>query len=73
MFSFAQSLFLTLFTFPQPSYGDYYIDDTNSTLTYSSDPKVSWMVFNASNTIQVMLLPDDTYMQVDAFACYNHT
>ena len=72
MLSLVQSLFLTLFVFPQPSYGDYYIDDTNSTLTYSSGPKAAWGAFNASYTIS-LLLPNSTFMPVDGFACYNHT
>ncbi|KIM55191.1 hypothetical protein SCLCIDRAFT_1221339 [Scleroderma citrinum Foug A] len=71
MFSLARSLVFALLAFLQPSYADYYIDDTNSTLYYSTSAEV-WGAFNAS-TILTLLLPNGTYMPVNPYACYNNT
>jgi len=72
MFSLTQSLVFVLLAFLQPSYADYYIDDTNSTLYYSTSTEVIWGAFNASYTTSLPL-PNGTYMPVDAYACYNNT
>ncbi|KAG6331978.1 hypothetical protein ID866_7111 [Astraeus odoratus] len=52
---------------------DYYIDDTNTTLTYSSGPKAAWGPFAAGGESLELLLPNNTYMTIDPFQCYNHT
>ena len=48
MFRLIQSLALVLLAFPSSSYADYYIDDTNSTLSYSGLAKDAWRAFNAN-------------------------
>ena len=72
MFSLAQSPVFALLAFLQLSYADYYIDDTNSTLNYSTTTEVIWGAFNASYTISLPLA-NGTYMPVDGYACYNNT
>ncbi|KAG8217278.1 hypothetical protein J3R82DRAFT_5372 [Butyriboletus roseoflavus] len=52
---------------------DYYIDDTNTTLTYSSGPKAAWAPYAIGGETLELLLPNGTYQVIDAFVCYNHT
>ena len=74
MSSLAQSLVFALLVFLQPAYANYYIDDTNSTLDYSSGPNASWGPFAAGGKYYLeLLLPNGTYMDVDPYPCYNHT
>ena len=54
-------------------WGDYYIDDTNTTLTYSSGPKAAWAPYAAGGTTLELLLPNLTYQVIDAFVCWNQT
>ena len=73
MFSFAQILAFLLLAFFRPSYADYYIDDTNTTLKYSSAPTAAWSAFAAGGESLGLLLPNNTYMTIDPFVCHNHT
>jgi hypothetical protein len=64
-------LFLsTLISF---AWADYYIDDTNTTLTYASGPKAAWAPYAVGAETLELLLPNGTYEVIDAFVCYNHT
>ncbi|EIW85487.1 hypothetical protein CONPUDRAFT_162673 [Coniophora puteana RWD-64-598 SS2] len=45
---------------------DYYIDDTNSTLQYNSNPTAAWGAFSAGETLQ-LLLPNGTYQNINAY------
>jgi hypothetical protein len=65
------SFFLS--TLLSSAWADYNIDDTNTTLTYSSGPKAAWGPFTAGGETLELLLPNGTYQVIDAFVCYNHT
>ncbi|KAF8558510.1 hypothetical protein OG21DRAFT_1504252 [Imleria badia] len=54
-------------------WADYYIDDTNTTLTYSSGPKAAWAPYAVGAETLELLLPNGTYQVIDAFVCWNHT
>lgn len=54
-------------------WADYYIDDTNTTLTYSSGPKAAWAPYAIGAETLELLLPNGTYQVIDAFVCWNHT
>ncbi|KAL4065236.1 hypothetical protein V8B97DRAFT_1946266 [Scleroderma yunnanense] len=73
MFSLAWNVVVALLAFLQPSFADYYIDDTNTTLHYSSGPRAVWGPFAAGGETLELLLPNETYQEVDAYVCYNHT
>ena len=67
------SLLLFIVAFVSSVLADYYIDDTNTTLTYSSGPKAAWAPYAIGGETLELLLPNDTYQVIDAFVCYNHT
>ncbi|KAL4065232.1 hypothetical protein J3A83DRAFT_4265379 [Scleroderma citrinum] len=73
MFLFAWNVVVAVSAFLQPSYADYYIDDTNTTLNYASGPKAAWGAFAAGGESLQLLLPNNTYQTIDPFVCYNHT
>jgi hypothetical protein len=54
-------------------WADYYIDDTNTTLTYSSGPKAAWAPYAIGASTLELLLPNGTYQVIDAFVCWNQT
>ncbi|KAF8432433.1 hypothetical protein L210DRAFT_3763893 [Boletus edulis BED1] len=64
---------LPLFALISSVWADYYIDDTNTTLTYSSGPKAAWAPYAVGAETLELLLPNGTYQVIDAFVCYNHT
>ncbi|KAH7914048.1 hypothetical protein BJ138DRAFT_1123819 [Hygrophoropsis aurantiaca] len=64
---------LLLSTCISSALADYYIDDTNTTLTYSSGPKAAWAPYAVGGVTLELLLPNGTYQDIDAFACWNHT
>ncbi|KIK99729.1 hypothetical protein PAXRUDRAFT_822412 [Paxillus rubicundulus Ve08.2h10] len=64
---------LFLFTLVSFAWADYYIDDTNTTLTYASGPKAAWAPYAVGAETLELLLPNGTYEVIDAFVCYNHT
>ncbi|KAH7928206.1 hypothetical protein BV22DRAFT_1044868 [Leucogyrophana mollusca] len=68
-----KSRLLFLFTSTASVLADYYIDDTNTTLTYSSGPKAAWAPYAVGGETLELLLPNGTYQVIDAFACYNQT
>lgn len=70
---YARSLLLALAVVVPSAWADYYIDDTNATLTYSSGPKAAWGPFAAGASTLSLLLPNGTYQTIDPFVCYNHT
>lgn len=70
---YARSLLLALAVIVPSAWADYYIDDTNATLTYSSGPKAAWGPFAAGASTLSLLLPNGTYQTIDPFVCYNHT
>jgi len=74
MYSLAQSPVFALLASLQLAHADYYIDDTNSTLNYSSGPSVRWEPFYAGGeyTLQLPLF-NGTYVDVDPLACYDYT
>lgn len=71
MFRLVQSLAL-LSAFPPLSHADYYIDDTNATISYSGLANDSWTARNVMSSVDV-LLPNNTYLPVNVSACYNYT
>ncbi|KAF8842529.1 hypothetical protein BDN67DRAFT_965641 [Paxillus ammoniavirescens] len=64
---------LFLSTLISYAWADYYIDDTNTTLTYASGPKAAWAPYAVGAETLELLLPNGTYEVIDAFVCYNHT
>lgn len=62
-----------LFALISTVWADYYIDDTNTTLTYSSGPKAAWAPYAVGAETLELLLPNGTYQVIDAFVCWNHT
>jgi len=62
-----------LFPLISSVWANYYIDDTNTTLTYSSGPKAAWAPYSAGGETLELLLPNGTYQVIDAFVCWNHT
>ena len=62
-----------IFVFVSSVWADYYIDDTNTTLVYSSGPKAAWAPYAAGSETLELLLPNGTYQNIDAFVCWNHT
>ena len=73
MSSLVQSLVFALLAFVRPAYADYYIDDTNSTLDYSSGPNAAWGPYAAGGEYLTLLLQNQTWMTVNPLVCYNHT
>lgn len=76
MFTLHQSAWRFLFALAvisRSAWADYYIDDTNATLTYSSGPNAAWGPFAAGAETLQLLLPNGTYQTIDPFVCYNHT
>ncbi|KAF9234041.1 hypothetical protein BU15DRAFT_66070 [Melanogaster broomeanus] len=71
--SHRKSSLLFLSTLISSTWADYNIDDTNTTLTYSSGPKAAWGPFAAGGETLQLLLPNNTYQTIDPFVCYNHT
>ena len=69
---FVQSLVFALLAFVQLAYADYYIDDTNATLVYSSGPNAAWAPYSSAGYL-TLLLPNQTWMAVNPLVCYNHT
>lgn len=65
--------FLSLFAFVSIVWADYYIDDTNTTLTYSSGPKAAWAPYAIGAETLELLLPNGTYQVIDASVCWDHT
>ncbi|KAI5987549.1 hypothetical protein EDD15DRAFT_2372268 [Pisolithus albus] len=70
---YGRSLLFALALIVPSAWADYYIDDTNATLTYSSGPKAAWGPFAAGASTLSLLLPNGTYQAIDPFVCYNHT
>ncbi|KAI6111044.1 hypothetical protein F5141DRAFT_1112212 [Pisolithus sp. B1] len=70
---YARLLLFALAVIVPSVWADYYIDDTNTTLTYSSGPKAAWGPFAAGGETLQLLLPNGTYQTIDPFVCYNHT
>ncbi|KAI6038434.1 hypothetical protein EDC04DRAFT_3022412 [Pisolithus marmoratus] len=68
----ARPLLLALAVIVRAARADYYIDDTNTTLTYLSSPDDMWAQFTAGQTIQLPL-SNGTHRTVDSLDCYNHT
>ncbi|KAH0830352.1 hypothetical protein J3R83DRAFT_1746 [Lanmaoa asiatica] len=64
---------LFLFTLVSFVCADYYIDDTNTTLTYTSGPNAAWASYAIGGVTLELLLPNNTYQVIDAFVCWNHT
>jgi hypothetical protein len=54
-------------------WADYYIDDTNTTLFYTSGPNATWAPYATDAEPLKLLLPNGTYQVIDAFPCWNHT
>ncbi|KAI6038433.1 hypothetical protein EDC04DRAFT_2695187 [Pisolithus marmoratus] len=69
----ARRLLFALAIIVRSAWADYYIDDTNATLTYSSGPNAAWGPFAAGAETLSLLLPNGTYQTIDPFVCYNHT
>ncbi|KAI6129052.1 hypothetical protein EV401DRAFT_1928965 [Pisolithus croceorrhizus] len=70
---YARLLLFALAVIVPSVWADYYIDDTNTTLTYSSGPNAAWGPFAAGGETLQLLLPNGTYQTIDPFVCYNHT
>ncbi|KIJ63299.1 hypothetical protein HYDPIDRAFT_41144 [Hydnomerulius pinastri MD-312] len=68
-----KGLLLLLSTLITSARADYFIDDTNVTLTYASGPKAAWAPYASGATTVELLLPNGTYQVVDPSVCYNHT
>ncbi|KAH7890024.1 hypothetical protein F5I97DRAFT_1924520 [Phlebopus sp. FC_14] len=52
------------------AWADYFVDDTNTTLTYSSGPKAAWGPFAAGGSTLELLLPNNTYQSIDPYSNY---